>query len=178
MTHIAEEVVNNKNSALSIFVGECLGTGSSRNVYALKGDPKNVLKIEHSAKTFHNQTEWLVWEVMSQWPISDWFAPCRQIDGYGNALIQARTEPFNNDKEFKAAITRTRGGVIPAVFDDIHYGNFGMLDGRVACHDYGYHRFFDQIAREMSIEAGYITFDEPELEPYDVTDEGQLALDL
>lgn len=178
---VFDEVLNCKHSILTLLVGERIGSGASRNVYEVKGKPKLVLKVEHSGRTFHNQTEFLIWQTMKTWPISDWFAPCHDIDGYGNAMIQERTEPFKCDKDFRAAITRTRGGVIPSVFDDIHYGNFGLLNGVVTCHDYGYHRFFDQIAREMSIEAGYIKYDDPEQpedEPFDVTDGGQLALDL
>lgn len=170
-----------KNSALRLMYGECIGSGASRRVYSVLHDDTLVLKVEHSGKTFHNQTEYLIWEEIKSWPISDWFAPCVDIDGYGNVLLQKRTQPFDCHDDFKAALTKTRGGVIPAVFDDIHYGNFGMYDGRVTCHDYGYHRFFHQIAREMSIEAGYIQLDDEEqgvLEPHDFTEGGQLALDL
>lgn len=177
---ITEEGDLLKNSALNLVVGRSLGSGASRRVYELLYDKTLVMKVEHTGKTFHNQTEWLIWECVREWPISDWFAPCVDIDGYGNVLIMKRTEPFESEKDFKAAITRTRGGVIPKVFDDIHYGNFGLYDGRVTCHDYGYHTFFEQIAREMSVDAGYITFDPPvePPKPYDVTQGGQLALDL
>jgi len=168
-----------KNSILTLFVGKCIGSGASREVYAVVHDETLVVKVETTARTFHNQTEWLIWQEMKEWPISDWFAPCTEIDAYGNVLIQRRTEPFKCDKEFKAALTRTRGGVIPRVFQDIHYGNFGMLDGRVVCHDYGYHGFYEQIAKEMSIDAGYIRYDDPvDEEDHDFTEGGQLALDL
>lgn len=169
-----------KDSALHLFVGDKIGGGASRHVYAIEGDDTRVLKIEHTGKTFHNQTEWLIWQEVKDWPISDWFAPCIDIDGYGNVMIQGRTEPFECNKDFRDAVTKTRGGVIPAVFDDIHYGNFGLYDGRVTCHDYGYHKFFEQIAREMSVEAGYIKYDDPEqkdaMKPHDFTEDGQLVL--
>jgi hypothetical protein len=178
--HITDEVINLKNSTLNIFVGECIGRGASRHVYEILHDKTRVLKVEHSGKTFHNQTEYLIWQELKDWPVRDWFAPCYDIDSYGNVLVQGRTQPFQCDKDFKAALTRTRGGVIPKAFADIHYGNFGLLDGVVVCHDYGYHTFFEQIAREMSKDAGYVQFDEPspEPEPFDVTEGGQLALDL
>ncbi len=169
-----------KNSAISLMVGESIGSGASRRVYALKYDPTLVLKVEHTGWTFHNQMEYLIWEEVRRWPISDWFVPCVDIDAYGNVLIQKRTEPFKSEKDFKAALQRTRGGVIPAVFDDIHFGNFGLYDGRVTCHDYGYNHFFHQMAREMSVEAGYIKFDDSQqkVEEHDFTEGGQLALDL
>lgn len=178
MTNLYDYCDPLKNSVLSLLVGERIGSGASRDVYALPHDKTLVMKVETSGKTFHNQTEWLVWQEMKDWPVSDWFAPCVEIDSYGNVLFQRRTEPFQSEKEFHAAVTRTRGGVIPKIFDDVHYGNFGMLDGRVACHDYGYHTIFEQIAREMSIDAGYITFDKEEPVEHDFTDGGQLALDI
>lgn len=178
MTNLYDYCAPLKNSILSVLVGERIGSGASRDVYALPHDKTLVMKVETSARTFHNQTEWLVWQEMKDWPVSDWFAPCVEIDSYGNVLFQRRTEPFRSEKEFHAAVTRTRGGVIPKIFDDVHYGNFGMLDGRVACHDYGYHTIFEQIAREMSIDAGYMTLDKEEPEEYDFTDGGQLALDI
>lgn len=178
MTYVWDHNGPIKNSILSLFVGDKIGSGASRDVYSLLHRPDCVLKVEFEARTFNNQTEWLVWEEMRGWPIADWFAPCVDIDSYGNVLIQKRTKPFRCEKDFHAALTKTRGGVVPAVFDDVHYGNFGMLDGRVVCHDYGYHRFFEKAARDMSVEAGYITFDKPEPEEYDVTEGGQLALDL
>ncbi len=176
-----EEKVN-KDSILSMFVGEKLGSGASRRVYAIVGDDDRVLKVEHTGRTFHNQTEWLIWEVVKEWPISDWFAPCFEIDSYGNCLIQGRTTPFDSAKDFHASVRTTRGGVIPSVFDDVHYANFGLYDGRVTCHDYGYHKFFDQVARDMSIEAGYIKYDAPDTEgdkvPHDFTEGGQFVLNL
>ncbi len=175
-----QEEENCRSSMLSMFVGKKIGSGASRRVYELKNEPNSVLKVEYTGKSFHNQTEWLIWQEIKDWPIADWFAKCIDIDGYGNTLIQVRTKPFECEKDFLAAVARTRGGVIPKVFADIHYGNFGLVDGVVACHDYGYHRFFEQIAREMSVEAGYIQIDMPCSEPdtFDVTDGGQFALDL
>lgn len=167
-----------KNSILSVFVGDRIGSGSSRDVYNVLHDPTLVMKVETAARTFHNQTEYLIWQEVRDWPISDWFAPCIDIDSYGNVLFQKKTKGFDSEQEFRAAITRTRGGVIPKVFEDIHYANFGLLNGIVTCHDYGYHGFFEQVAREMSIDAGYIKFDKDERTAFDVTDEGQLALDL
>jgi hypothetical protein len=179
--NIWDESINLKNSALTLFFGDCLGSGASRRVYSILNDHTTVAKVEYVGRTFNNQTEWLVWQEVKDWPISDWFVPCVEIDSYGNVLLQRRTEVFQCEYDFKAALTRTRGGIIPKSFADIHYGNFGLYDGRVACHDYGYHRFFENGARQMSIDAGYITLDEPHQIPtpqFDVAQGGQLALNL
>lgn len=181
MTYIVDEEASLKNSALRLFIGDSVGSGASRRVYEVKDDPTKVIKLEYTGYTFHNQMEWLVWKEIKDWPIADWFAKCHDIDGYGNALIQERSVPFTNECDFHDALRRTRGGVIPRVFDDVHYGNFGIINGVVACHDYGYTHFFAQVAREMSIEAGYITIDEPDHDvgnKLDITEEKQFVFNL
>jgi hypothetical protein len=178
---IQDETVLLKHSALSMFVGECIGSGSFRRVYEVKHDPTIVLKIEYAGVDFCNHMEWRIWNDVKNWPIADWFVPCVAIDCWGNALFQKKTQPFSSDQEFKAALTRTRGGVIPAALDDVHFGNFGLYNDIVACHDYGFHNFFEKTAREMSVEAGYIKYDDPDkpaFEKYDFTDGGQFALDI
>ncbi len=167
-----------RNSILAMFIGDEIGRGASRTVFEVLHDSSLVMKVERTGRTFHNQTEYLVWQEVKNWPIGDWFSPVVDIDSYGNVLFQKKTTPFESEKEFNAALTMTRGGVLPRVFDDIHFANFGMLDGRVTCHDYGYHTFFEQVSRDMSIDAGYITFDKDEPVAYDVTEGGQLALNL
>lgn len=179
--YIDDEISNLKTSSLRLFVGDCIGSGASRRVYEVAHDKTLVLKVEHAGRCFHNATEWLIWEVLRDWPIADWFAPCIEIDSYGNAMLQKRTEPFQSEKDFRLALQRTRAGIIPDVFSDIHYGNFGMLNGVVTCHDYGYHGFFEKVARDLSIDAGYIAYDSPvedDGERRDWTKKGQYALDL
>ena len=131
MTELCDYIGPIKNSILYAFVGDQIGSGASRDVFEVEHDKTIVMKVERTGRTFHNQTEWLVWKEVKDWPIAEWFAPCTGIDGYGNVLFMKRTEPFDCEKDFKAAVTKTRGGVIPKVFDDVHYANFGMLDGRV-----------------------------------------------
>lgn len=166
---------------IDVFVGDRIGKGASREVYSVVYDDSLVLKVETTGRTFHNQTEWLVWQEMKKWPISDWFAPCVGIDSYGNCLLQKRTKPFDFEKEFLQAVQRTRGGRIPGVFDDVHFANFGMLDELVVCHDYGYHKFFEKAARDLSIAGGHIQYDDEEaagLQDHDMTKGGQFELDL
>lgn len=150
-----------KNCILELLVGDVLGEGASRAVYALPSDPTLVLKVEHSGRTFHNPTEWLIWEEVRGWPISDWFAPCLSIDSWGTSMTQRRTIPFESEEDFKLALKNTRGGRIPSVFSDTHYHNFGMLNGSVTCHDYGYHKMLEGGARAMCEELGYINIDPP-----------------
>jgi hypothetical protein len=133
-----------KLSALEIFVGPRIGSGASRNVYSLRLDPEKVLKVEYAGGTFHNVTEWQVWNAVVDTPIEHYFAPCHGIDQQGNVLIQSRTEVFQSEKSFMRAIEAQHGGTIPSFFDDVHYGNFGEIDGQVVCHDYGYNHFLKE----------------------------------
>ncbi|ARK07462.1 hypothetical protein LAV_00062 [Sphingobium phage Lacusarx] len=131
---------------LRTFVGERLGKGSYRKVYLLRHDENRVVKVEDRGAEFCNITEFKVWSEVKDTPIEHWFAPCHYIDAMGICLIQDRTKPFETDKEFKAEVEKI-GGKLPAFFDDIHFGNFGMLNGRLVCHDYGFNHFLKEAVK-------------------------------
>jgi hypothetical protein len=137
---ISDERSDLKDAALSLVVGECVGTGYQRHVYAIKGRNDLVMKIEHS-QAFNNVTEWLVWQAVKGTPNAKWFAPCFEISHDGKALIQSRTQVFTRTSFIEAVSS------IPVFFDDVHYGNWGMLDGHPVCHDYGYNHFIEIAAR-------------------------------
>lgn len=126
---------------LNVLVGKMIGSGAYRRVYEFPADPTIVIKVEHAGREFCNIHEWQVWEEVKDTPIGEWFAPCVRIDAYGLALIQRRTKGFDSEAEFKAAVAQMPGGKLPPFFEDVHYGNFGMLEGRVVCHDYGFTKF-------------------------------------
>lgn len=128
--NIHDEPEHLKESTLLLFVGEKLGSGAYRRVYEIAGRDDVVLKLEHEQR-FNNVSEWLVWEAVKGTANEKWFAPCIDISGSGHALIQRRTEVFD-ENGFREAVE-----AIPAFFDDIHFGNWGMMDGRPVCHDYG-----------------------------------------
>ena len=120
-----------KDCVLDALVGEKLGSGSFRDVYAL--DAKRVLKVEARDWAFCNAHEWTIWcDCPPEW--QKWFAPCLTIDDLGAALIQRRTKPLT--KKQWAALTE-----IPDFMADIKRENWGWMDGRPVCHDYGNHRF-------------------------------------
>lgn len=137
-----DEGIHSKNSALSMFIGEQLGSGAYRRVYELKHDPSLVLKLEYCGKEFCNIHEMLVWREVEHTPIEDWFAPCVEIDSYGLVLFQKRTQPIKSEEELKKLLFETRNvRNLPDFFDDAHYANFGIYGGRVVCHDYGFNHF-------------------------------------
>lgn len=143
---ITDEGPNIRNFILKFIVGDLLGEGAYRRVYEM-GMPDRVLKVEHCGKEFCNITEWKVWQAVEHTPLAEWFAPCIDIDLMGVALIQKRTKQLDSEEEFKKLVETTRGGKLPSFFDDIHYGNFGLLDGLLVCHDYGFNHFLDEAAK-------------------------------
>ena len=119
-----------------LMCGKWLGGGIGRGVYVLGVDPSLVIKIETVSRSFQNVTEWEVWNDLERgdYEAMDWFAPCHYISPCGTILIQARTTPLDKSQAAKR---------VPAFFTDLKYQNFGMYDGRVVAHDYGYHKFVE-----------------------------------
>lgn len=120
-----------KDGFLGIIVGELLGEGMTRYVYAcnVKIDGHEVvIKIETGHGFFQNAVEYRMWEYLKDEKIAQWLAPCLHISTCGKVLIQRRTQPMR-DEEYPV--------MIPNMFTDQKKGNFGLLDGRPVCHDYG-----------------------------------------
>lgn len=112
---------------ISLMCGECLGSGCSREVFVFRLDPTKVIKVEMWAGMFHNVTEWHVWQEVKGTRWEKWFAPCWNISPCGTILLQERTSPL------QSAPKR-----IPSFFTDVGSSNWGTLEGRPVCHDYGY----------------------------------------
>ena len=108
---------------------EELGSGMSRVVYVLPFDETKVIKVENSAGMFQNVKEWEFW-LTQKWntKVSKWLAPCRHISDCGTFLIMDRTE----------ALPKARVPVkLPRFLTDKKKENFGLLNNKVVCHDYG-----------------------------------------
>lgn len=127
------EVEGLRKAALELLCGERLGSGSTRRVYALKHSPDLVIKLEYALKKFCNVAEYDMWHTVKGTKLERFFAPVVDIDTYAGALIMRRTQPIT-EEEFRKEVKR-----LPAFLDDNHSSNFGRLDGRIVCHDYGYH---------------------------------------
>lgn len=111
-----------------LFAGERLGVGIGREVYVLATDPTKVIKIEMASCSFQNAMEWEVWQVLKDSDAAKWLAPCRHISPSGNVLIQDRTAPLRQDELPER---------MPKWLTDFKRTNYGMINGRVVCHDYG-----------------------------------------
>jgi hypothetical protein len=108
--------------------GQYLGGGIGREVFVLRTDETKVIKF---ASSFGNQNviEYELWQIIeSDKDLKPWFAPVHGISGHGQWMIQSRTHPI----ELKDCPKK-----VPAIFTDIKAENWGWLDGRPVCHDYG-----------------------------------------
>lgn len=94
-----------------------------------------VVKVENDARSFHNIAEWTLWQYVKDRPsIRKWLAPVEWISPNGILLVMRRTELV------KIADLPKK---VPALLTDLHQYNWGRLDGRIVCHDYGTTTGFD-----------------------------------
>lgn len=111
-----------------LFTKEQLGQGSARAVYSCSIRPDLVIKFEDSSGSFQNIIEWETWRRVQGTKFEEFFAPCEQISPCGTVLLQKRTTPVERDAYPKR---------LPRFLTDLKRSNYGRLDGRFVCHDYG-----------------------------------------
>lgn len=116
---------------INLFLGELIGEGQYRKVYASRIDPNLVIKVEFGARDFSNVQEWEIWRNTYPEKWKRWFAPCLFISDCGSILLQQRVTP----------VTKLPAQ-IPSFFTDLKLSNWGHYKGRVVCCDYGNHKFF------------------------------------
>jgi hypothetical protein len=88
-----------------------------------------VVKFESDANDFANIFEMDLWRMVEDdKELSKWFAPCTFLSPNGVVLLQKRTEVVRKSELPK---------YVPAFFCDLKSDNWGWLDGRYVCHDYG-----------------------------------------
>lgn len=111
-----------------MFCGDTLGRGIGRQVYSLTTDPTKVVKVEMASESFQNAIEWETWKNLCDTKYAKYLAPCHWISPCGIVLIQTRVEPLRPEHE------NVR---LPDFLSDFKRSNYGVLDGRVVCCDYG-----------------------------------------
>jgi len=115
-----------------LFLGELLGEGVSRRVFAYRPAPDDFVVKVHTkgsleSHDYQNIAEWMMWEEANA-ALRQWLAPCSAISTCGMALLQRRCEPCPTHLVPKK---------VPKVLGDLHLANFGILDGLVVVKDYG-----------------------------------------
>lgn len=107
-------------------LGTQLGSGICRKVFVYGLNPKFVIKVEQSG--FQNAVEREIWSAVKETQYAKWFAPVHHISGLGCLLLMSRTVPAPR-KIFPKRM--------PDFLGDLKYSNFGLLRGKLVCHDYG-----------------------------------------
>jgi hypothetical protein len=115
--------------------GEHLGGGIARQVFAHALDPTLVVKFEGTGGSFQNVLEWETWYRVKGTKLERWFAPCVAISPCGGVLVQRRTT-VPGASEFPDRL--------PSFLTDTKRANFGMLDGQLVAHDYGYNLLMEK----------------------------------
>lgn len=114
---------------LNLLAGRQLGRGGmSRKVFELPLNEKYAVKIEEGDGMFQNVMENEFWNTVEHTKQAKWFAPVHSISPNGRVLIMRKTEPAPSSAYPK---------MMPAFFTDFKKSNYGLLDGRLVCHDYG-----------------------------------------
>ena len=113
--------------AFNMLCDNLIGEGVHRQVYQCRLMPDAVVKVEKDNYQFTNIREYQVWEAVKDHKVlGKMFAPVLHISPDGKLLIMKRTSTayVYPDK-------------LPVCMQDTKAANYGMLDGRFVCHDYG-----------------------------------------
>lgn len=123
---------------LNLVCGEMIGEGQYRQVFNCHLNPDWVIKKEKALNTNHsNIYEFgLYSEFMDTEFGRRWLAPIKWLSPRGLWLIQMKTQPVPDGLLPKQ---------IPTLFCDLKRTNWGMLNGRVVCHDYGNNGMFKNL---------------------------------
>lgn len=124
-------------------VGKLIGRGASRAVYEWTPDPKLVVKIEIAA-TFQNVMEWEIYDYLRGEKAAEYFAEPVWIGSYGSVMLMKKTQPINDSQLPK---------LLPDWISDRKRENFGWLDGKVVCHDYGVNNIVRYVNKKIKFRA-------------------------
>lgn len=139
------------NDLWELCIGEKLGEGMSRHVYVWRPDPTLVVKIETQKHNWFNIEEYNTWAAVRDTKHARWFAPVVGIAGGGSMILQRRTQlPRLEDLPSK----------LPIFLTDTKTENFGVLDGRVVCHDYGFHLLRERGMNSRMVKADWWDLEE------------------
>lgn len=126
-----------KDELLDFVVGKRLGFGAYRTVYEYRFNSKYVLKIADDVNgRAENLLENRIWWQINLTPAARWFAPIMEVSIAGQFLIQHKIEQLPHEQYPKK---------IPAFFTDTKYSNFGWLDGKFVCCDFGSFNIFNGV---------------------------------
>jgi hypothetical protein len=114
----------------ALIKGKIIGSGSTREVFQHKQNVNWVVKVEEGGKSFANAIEWDTW-LHANPELREWLCPCIDISPAGSVLIMQKAEPIRASELPKK---------LPALFTDLKISNWGMINGKPVCIDYGWQR--------------------------------------
>lgn len=117
--------------AFNLLCGDKIGGGAHRTVFACRLLPNMVVKVEDEHwRYFANMKEMTFWcDHRHYRKVGDWLAPCEFMSPDGRILLQRRIDPLPLSYEMPEKM--------PAFLTDFKRENFGLMDGRLVCMDYG-----------------------------------------
>ena len=126
-----------ENELENYIKGKYLGSGAYREVFVFALDPKFVVKIaKHGGREVNLLENRIWWEICYQKTLARWFAPVISCSEAGKYLIQKRVDMIPK-KEYPKEL--------PGFFTDTKYGNFGLLDNKFVCFDFGCFNVWESI---------------------------------
>ena len=117
----------------NLLCGEKIGAGGYRDVFNCRIRDDLVVKVEvlKHWREFHNVREMQFWCDHQHSPnIARWLAPCEYMSPDGRILLQRRVQPIRDTDKLPDKL--------PTFLTDIKRENFGWLDKKLVCVDYGY----------------------------------------
>lgn len=136
---------------LDFILGRNIGEGETRTVYDFRMDPTVVVKLERPKDgfNFNNTEEWNIWHnVAHHYPqYKKFLAPCIRISNGGRLLLMKKTTPITKEK---------MPVKIPYFLSDVKRENWGVLDGRIVCHDYANSRLYADLKKNVFVKHKWI----------------------
>lgn len=117
--------------AFDMLAGKLIGQGSQRKVFECKLRPELVVKIEDKDyRAFSNVREMMFWsDNQYRETVAKWLAPCEFLSPDGRVLLQKRADPLPRGYKLPEKM--------PHFLTDFKRENFGLIDGKLVCIDYG-----------------------------------------
>lgn len=125
---------------MECFAGKLIATGQDRHVFAHKFDDSLVIKLQTAYGT-QNAVECSTWERHKSYPdVAKWLAPVVSRSSSMRVIVQKRTMPMLEAPK-----------QLPNFLTDHKVQNYGLLNNKVVCHDYGLGIFCND-TREIKME--------------------------
>jgi len=116
---------------LDLITNKKIGVGAYRTVYSLNDCDDYIIKVANGDDgEKENLRELLLWiEIKDCYPkLKKYFAPCLSCSDTGKYLLQKKVI-FPDFKKYPKQL--------PSFFSDTKYQNFGLLNGKLVCIDFG-----------------------------------------